>query len=423
MRIFQQLRQKLSFIMGADVLSGDFYKFLRMHLCFTVYTQMHGIFINTFLLKATGNNVDVMLFNAMLAIAQPIAMVGAVYLSRRTSPVLSQRLGLGLYLLVYGALAIFGEQAVGYSLLIAALLASAAGFYYTTYSLQILSYCDDRSRDVALGVSGMLAGIAALLTPVFSGFLISSFPGFTGYRVLFGCALAFTALSGYFSSRLSPITAYDGQRGNRLGQVVRALLLGKIERGVMLTSAVSGFRDGTMAFFLNMLLYQFVQSEALVGINSFLGGIAAVISAGLYSRWVKPESRVKSVAIAVSIIAATALMLFLRLNAYTIIAFNLVSCLCNIFVSNPPCSLYLSIVQRLPSIRGRGGEVHTIREYFLSTGRILGIALAMLLPQSNLGYILVIFLLTVSQYASAALMRRTRRQLAALPEEPAEVSC
>ena len=55
--------------------------------------------------------------------------------------------------------------------------------------------------------------------------------------------------------------------------------------------------------------------------------------------------------------------------------------------------------------------------------RILGIALAMLLPQSNLGYILVIFLLTVSQYASAALMRRTRRQLAALPEEPAEVSC
>ena len=392
---------------------------MRMHVCFAVYTQMHTVFINTFLLKATGDTEQVMLFNIMLSIVQPLAMVCAVFLIRRKSPILSQRVGIGLYIFVYILLAVCGEQASGWSLLIAALLSAAAGFYYATYALQLLSYSDDRSRDLAMGVIGVLNGVAALFTPMLSGLLISAFPGFTGYRILFAGAFLTAAASAWFSSRLSNLKEFDRQRRTYFKPVLRALAFGKIERGVMLTTVIRGFRDGTIVFFLNMLLYQFINSEALVGLNAFLGGLAAILSAWLYGRLARPGNRNFWNFAAITAATSAALLLFWNLDPLLLIAFNVVNGLLGAFIQNPSEAVYLGSVQNLSALRGRGAEVHTVREFYLSAGRIAGIVVTMLLPQNPVGWVAAIVCLNLSQYLAAFLVRRTQRQLEALVPEPA----
>ena len=110
-------------------------RFLLMYLCFAVFTTFTGTFMSSFLLRATGSQQKVMLFNIALAIVQPFIMLAAVKLIRLKTPLFSQSVGLGIYAAVFLWLGIAGESAVDVILLIGALISAANGFFYVTYAL------------------------------------------------------------------------------------------------------------------------------------------------------------------------------------------------------------------------------------------------------------------------------------------------
>ena len=75
-RIFYK---KLS-LPGKGILSEDFFRFVRVHGCFYVYTQIQTVFINTFLQKAIGDTNSVMEYNISVYLVQPVAMLLSVFL-------------------------------------------------------------------------------------------------------------------------------------------------------------------------------------------------------------------------------------------------------------------------------------------------------------------------------------------------------
>ena len=415
-RIFYK---KLS-LPGKGILSEDFFRFVRVHGCFYVYTQIQTVFINTFLQKAIGDTNSVMEYNISVYLVQPVAMLLSVFLMHAfKSPLRTQRIGISLYMLIYIALAFFGEYAAPYYLLLGALFSVAAGFIYTTYSLMVFSYTTDDTRDAAMGVLGILNGISWLVTPLVSGVLVSMFSGFIGYQVLFVCALLCAGLSMWFSLRLRPVKNFRPEEKAHFGRTMKSLMQGKIQRLMLGVTVAMGLRMGAMQFFLNMLLYLFIQNEALVGFNSFLGGAMMILSSYLYGKIARPSNWVKVIMMTTTMLMVSTVMLFLGLNPFSVILYNVVYSVLYIFAPNIGEASYYTMMQAVPEQRELAAESFTIREFFLSAGRILGIILTMIVPADPIGYIVALLLLNASQFLTGLMIQLVQKQIRKSQEKSA----
>lgn len=229
-------------------------------------------------------------------------------------------------------------------ILIGALLSCGAGFYYVTYSLQLVEYTDDSNRDSASGVTNTVSAIISLTFPMLSGILLSFFNNFTGYRILFGIVLALVLAALWASMHLAPLTnAYDGDTHTHFRDVIPQLLKSKPERSVMYMMIFNGIRTGTMTFLVNVLIYQIISSELLVGVNSFVGSILTIISAGAYGLIITVHRRQKSIFAASTCVIFCAVMLYFKMSPLTLIIFSAVNSGANIFISEPQTNLYFRL--------------------------------------------------------------------------------
>ncbi|MGN0764356.1 MAG: hypothetical protein ACI4MK_13245 [Aristaeellaceae bacterium] len=317
--------------MLATPCSEAFGRFLKVYACFAVLIQFQGIFLNTYLIKATGTTQSVMLFNIVLAVIQPFVMLLAVMLIRKTSALFSQRIGLALYAAVFLALCLLGENAVAYIQLIAGVLSAAAGFFYTTYAMQLLGYTTEVNRDACYGIQLALGSLIGLVIPLLTGLMISGFSGFTGYRVLFAVGFSVSLLSLYYSMSLPSFQTANRQKQPELGRALHILLHNRAARAAMTASAANGFYGGTMSFFLNMLMYAMMESEALIGVSTTVCSIAAIASSAIYARIVHVDNRERSVVISVGIMMAVTVLLALRVTVAMIFVYGIIlniSCPC-----------------------------------------------------------------------------------------------
>ncbi|HHW30138.1 MAG TPA: MFS transporter [Clostridiaceae bacterium] len=392
-------------------LNKNFRAFLKMNSCFLGFVTIINLFINTFLFKASGNSDQVMIYNIFLSAVQPFSMIGTVFVLRKASPLISQRISFLLYGIVFASLVITGEYAANYYWAIGTLLSIAAGFYYATYCLQLVSYTNDDNLDTATGILSTVGSVISLALPLILGFLLSLFKDFTGYRILFILMFMLSSLALKFSMELAPLSQFDKDKKVYLSEVAQTLLQNKIGWKIMGITFLIGIRDGTFSFFISVLIYQFIANEAVIGINSFLGNACAILSASLYALLVTPGRRSRSVFFSVTVIAGAIALLYINLSPVTLIAFNVVNSLLIYFINMPQVNIYFSVVQNIDYFKGKGAEVHTIREFFLGAGKVLGIILTMNMPGSAAGYVTAMLILTVSQYISAFLINSIQSQL------------
>ena len=376
-----------------------FRRFLCMYTCFLIFNQIHSIFLNTFILRALSDDGPVMVYNITLAVTQPIAMLLAVFVCRHISLKASELIGFGLYIVAYALLVIQGEEAASLYVLIGILISTAAGFYFTPHSLQLLASTTDANRDQAQGITGIASGLAALITPLLSSKLIKALGGFTGYQALFGVAFLLVVMAAIFCLRLPKPNDYDDKdRKTHLMHVARTMVHSRPHRNVALSNIIIGFRSGTMAFYINLLIYSIIQDETLVGLNSTLGGLAAILCSFLYTGIVRRDRRTQSILTSVTLLSVTTLALFFRLDTITLVIYNIIGNLVGCFFSMPPESAYMNVIQNHDETRGMMVEVHTIKEFYLSTGRVLGLIMTMLLPATKTGSVIVMLILNLAQY-------------------------
>lgn len=389
-------------------ISDSWKKFLIFYTCFAVFTCFTNTFINTFLMKATGSTEGVMLYNIVLAMVQPFAMVASVYVMRRKTPLFTQRIGILLYAAVFVTLAVTGEQGVRYIMYISAILSVANGFFFTTYSLQLLSYTQDSSRDADYGLQVVLGNVTGLVLPTLSGLLLAVFSDFTGYRILFLIGLTVSVTALYFSTKLSPLKASADQSG--LKKALKAVTHSKAALAAMLSSTANGFYDGTMLFFLNMLIYAVVANEALVGISSTCASIAAIVASAIYVRAVRPKLRAKSILLSVGAAMLLTLSLLVSLSPVIMFILNMAISGLHVFFSNPSLTAYYGVAEHEPGLEGLGAEVHTIREFWYGSGRVIGILMTMFCMNFENGSVFAILIILVLQSIPAILMKKMTYQ-------------
>lgn len=363
--------------------------FVQLQVLFGGLMSVLNLFVNTFLLKAYGSfSAEVLLYNGIMAVAQPVAMITAMKISAARNALLTQKLGFVFYGLALAILCIFGDKVSAFYPLFAVMISFGAGYYYCTYSAQMLAYTNDGNRDMISALISLFGAIVAVVLPLISGFLITAFNEYTGYRITFGIAALLAVAALQTTKHLPPLPKH--QKGQTAWQVAKIMLSNRNGVLVAIANGLISCITFTLPVFVTLLFYNLTPNELLISVNSTIGSIVGFLAAGLYGYAVNRKNRVKASAIAaVAMLIPCAAILF-GLNVWPIMFFEAVYRLCAPFISTPVVNMHFKIVEDLGLHAEVGAEVHLVREVFVSAGRILGLLLVWIAPQTNEGAVFVI---------------------------------
>lgn len=382
--------------------------FVQLQVFFDCVTIIESLFVNTFLLKAYGSfSAEVLLYNAIMAIVQPIAMLTALFLSVKKNSQLTQRVSFMFYGMSLLILCVFGENVSFLYPLFAILNSFGAGYYFSIYSAQMLTYTTDRNRDQISGLIAVFGSIISISMPLLSGFLISSFDSFVGYRIVFGLSAFMTLGALLTTAKLPPLTT--GKRKTALLSVARTLFGNSKGRWIMVASGLDNCMSSTIPIFVTLLFYNLVPSEWLISVNSAVGSIAALLGASIYYRVIRSDNRIKSSIVAVSAMLVPCVSMLFGLNITLIFIFQAIYRLCSRFLTTPILNTHFKIVEEFGLHKEFGSEVHLIRELFVSSGRLIGLVLILQVPKTNTGAAFVLGCMMLFAIINVLILKKISR--------------
>lgn len=408
-RLAKRLKWYLENVFGLDRLGPEVRPLCWIYVTYLIIWALQTVFINTLLYRVTGRADSVLGFNMLFYVGCSFFMTLSAYFAKKTSPVVVMRMGACGFILMYLLLFFAIESADKAIVPLALAYGWGLGFYFSGHNTLLTAYTTPSNRDVAVGFLCILQGIITLVMPVLSGFVISLFDGLEGYYLMFGFALLSALLIMLLTTRLKPVQVADRRSRYKLAwQLLRTHATNRI----MLASGFSrGLRDGVLAFYLNLLLFQIIQDESLIGFNTLLTGVASILAAWAYGKLVTPASRAKWVVIAVTCLLASFLPLLWWMLPAMLMAASVVNGFFNFFIVNPGQSTDLDVMAATVVAQKCIAETMAFREWMLTLGRCAGMTLVLLMPRTNLGSVLSILILTGSQYALAVCVAVNNRIL------------
>lgn len=412
--------------LGLSQLSGDFKKFATMHCTYNVFQAMVGSYITTLMMRVSGNGDVVIWFNLLNSLFHGLSLPLAVFVMRKGNINLATRCGIVGFITMYTVLLFSMSSADRFMPLFGLLNGMSNGFYWLTYATYFSSFTVDSKRDVALGFMGFVNGITVLTMPALSGLVIEKIGGFLGYTVVFGLAFLMALITIVMSFRLPKLVSRAVVKKTYFRTVLRTVVRDNCLRAGMACETLRGIRDGTFNFLLNLLLFQIISSETLIGMNSLLASIGSIVSFWLAGRIIKPGNRVKSMLVGTIVLLAACSLPAFSLSPAAIMIFAVVNSFFSTFIINPSNGIMFLIVQKKADPKMKD-EYFAIRDVFLAGGRIIGICILLAFPREQLGYVIAIVVLTLSQFIIVGLSKYSTKLLScmdqpAVSEIPAEAS-
>lgn len=379
--------------------------FIQLQAFFGGMTAILTLFVNTFLLNAFGSfSPEVLLYNAILAVVQPAAMFTALKIVSRKNALFVQRIGFVFYGLVLIVLCVFGERVSAFYPLFALLISFGAGYYFTAYGSQMLAYTDDENRDMIAGITGAVGAMISILLPLLSGFLITAFDKSTGYQIVFGIAAALALGALLTTAKLPQLPKHH--RAGAIRRVASTVLKDKNGRLIMAANALSNCCSFTVPIFVTLLFYSLTPNELLISVNSTVCYVVTLLGAGLYGCLVTSKNRVSYCVAAAALVLLPCVGMLFGLNILILMILQAVYGLSVTFCSTPILNTHFKVMEVLGLRQEYGSEVHFFREFFVAGGRLLGLALVWLIPQTTVGAVVVLVCLMLTSMLNALILRK-----------------
>lgn len=403
------------YALGMDRLNDSFFKFARAHLCFMIANNIQAVFVNILLLRQAGDPNTPIYYNMISYIVSGLMMMVAGAVAKRVDLKKVAFIGIGVYVIAYGLFLIFMQDVVAIFVPIALLMGTGGGFFWFTYLNALSAYSRDDNRDVALAFLGVIGSIIALSVPAIAGAIIGMFENFTGYTIMFFCAFLTAGLSLYLFSKLPKVE--PSRKKTAYWACFKQSIIHKSYRYVTLSIFTRSIRDGIFNFFLNILLYQYVKSEAIIGFNSFWVGFIAIFSQYLAGRILRPDNRAKVMMISITSLLVTAGMLYFSLNGWSILLLCTVNAFFVVLFMNPASSVDFLVLQSLPDGFEHREEYLGMSEAVRACGRVLGLFFLLAMPATDFGYVTALVGITGVQYLTVWSARRAIRRSTELSAE------
>lgn len=381
-------------------------KFVQLQVLFTGMNAILVLFLNTFLLKEYGStSKEVILYNVIMALVQPIAMITAMMFTEKWHALLTQRVGFIFYGSALITLCVFGEKVAPLYPLFAVMLSFGAGYYYSVYSAQMLNYTNDDNRDLVAGALGLFGSIISITLPLLSGALINWFGTSTGYMIVFGLSALLALFALLTNKRLPTLPKHKKEPVFR--KVCVAVLGDRNGRLIMVANGLSNCRSFTIPIFVTILFYRLAaegNKEFYTSLNSTIGYVVMLLGSSIYASFVKSENRVKFSVLAAIAVTIPVIAMVLELNIIMIVIFNAVYGFFNTFTATPVLNTHFKVMEDLGIGSEYGAEIHLLREFFVSIGRVVGLLMVWLIPQTTIGIIVVLVCMSAFELINSAIL-------------------
>ena len=372
----------ISFL-GGDGLNHNFMLTTSVHVLLVLGTGLSSVFVSVFLFKM--NNSDYILtakYNAFMFFFEILTFISCIFFFKFTSIINTLRIGLFFYALCYVVLLVFRNNLVDYYILVAFLSAMGAGLYWSGHYIILKQHTQTNTRQRALGFLGISCYIVSMIAAPISGFLTHYLPGITGYISIFIITII-AFLSATFISKNIECSSTKGYTIN-LFDSFRYVLGNKGTFFVFSSEFVRGLRDGITFYYVTILLYSATSNEFIIGVSLMLKNFSSIFSY-FYIKSIKTNTQ-RTISTALSIVLEIVLLVIIIFNlntnigSFIIFLYSFLYVLASILsINNSQIPLFDAMTLLVKHCK-TDYEFVAIKQFFLNSGRTLGIVIILFLP-------------------------------------------
>jgi MFS transporter, YQGE family, putative transporter len=345
--------------------------YLLMNALFAFGTSLSGVFQSVFLWKLDKTYSLLAYYSLYWSVAIIISFGLCAWLARKTSPMITMRLGFLFYLITYLIMLFFHDTLDEHIMLLGISNGLAMSLYYVGMHMAVLDLTTNDKRDQFLYIQGILFTIGGVIAPLLSGFMISRFAGMIGYYVVFMATCVFLFIAFIVSLRVkgNPVTTKS-----HFWEVVKnpSPEWKKMYSIMFADGIVSG---AFTTFLITMMTFKVAGGELNLGLYNTGAQIMSIFAFYMLAKFSKAKDRITVFAIG----SVTILLTSVLISAYPIfislIIFGLLSPIAMNMISTSMNAMIYESIERDPDYKEKRLDYIIIREIPLGVGRIIGVVL------------------------------------------------
>lgn len=159
--------------------------YIMMNTFFTFGTALSGVFQSVFLWKMDKTYTLLAYYSLYWSVSIIISFGLCAWLARKTTPMITMRIGFVFYLIAYVIMLVFHDTLNHHIMLLGGTMGLAISLYSVGMHMAILDLTTNKARDQFLYIQGILTTVGGTIAPLISGVLISQFNGMFGYYIVF----------------------------------------------------------------------------------------------------------------------------------------------------------------------------------------------------------------------------------------------
>ena len=386
-------------------------KFFLLNTSLAIALSFQGVYISTLLQRSSGREDIVLLFNGINFVLVALSMTAGSILLQKFSVGFLLKAGIFSHLLVYVVTIAMAHNLAAVLPLVSFFNSLGAGLYAVAYNVLLTRLTRESNRDAVLGLFGVGGSVVGLSVPLLMGFVISGIGGLKGYYVVMAASLGLGILILLFGSTKGFPEAKSVVAYKNPFSVLK--IMGKTTYGknTLILAFVRCVRESSVPVLLSLLLFTISKNEAIIGINSTLGGIMAVLASALYSRWMRPTRRRKSVLISTLVVVIISIPMIFVSSVWMLLLVSAVNGFMGVFMGTPGVSVEMAGLEQL--WREEGVELsHSFaaREYVVMAGRLTGMVVLAVFNGNYRNSVLAIIVLVLSQLVLVAFVQPKKQE-------------
>lgn len=333
---------------------------------FITATVFSDVFVDIYIWRLKNDFVIISRYQLIMWLVIPFIFYLSGFIAPKTGAVTLYRAGIVFFLVFYLLALLLNERVPDCLLLLGVIKGTAMGLYWFAYHVISFDYTKHGSRDRFYSVLGILGGIASIIIPPVSGFIISKLDGFRGYYAIFICSLVLFLAAIILSGSLKPVAS--GKK-----YIVTDLIFPKDNkwRGTMIAYFIIAGRDMVAIFLISILVYRATGSELSLGKYIFFASGAGVLMGLLMAKYITPKKRPVFFLWGCAGLFLSSFLLMFKINFTTLLLYGIFSSVASYLVAIPLDAHAFDLISRDANSHERKMEYIVAREVPMALGRVL----------------------------------------------------
>ncbi|MEH7436845.1 MFS transporter [Neobacillus drentensis] len=345
--------------------------YLLMNTFFSFGGALSGVFQSVFLWKLDKTYSLLAYYSLYWSLAIIVFFGLCAWIARKTSPMITMRLGFVFYLITYLIMLIFHDTLRDHIFLLGMSNGLAMSLYYVGVHMAVLDLTTNDKRDQFLYIQGILLTIGGVIAPLIAGVLISQFQGMVGYYVVFIATCVFFFISFLVSLKVkgSPVTT-KSHFWNVIKRPSPEWM--KMYKVMFADGIVSGVYS---TFLITMITFKIAGGELSLGVYNTAAEIVAIVAFYVLAKFSNPKYRLAIFAIGSISVFLSSVLLSVLPVLFSLVVFGIISPVAMNMITTSMNAMIYESIEKDPLYKERRLDYIIIREIPLGVGRIIGVFL------------------------------------------------